>query len=122
MLRAASRAADVVVAGDTMRQVIAHAAIHGTAMYRRTEDGSVTLVDTTPPDPLRSHPLWRRYVASFIRLRRVTDRTPKAIAGRIFVRTVELERDLMRATRLSFNQIFDAGEEAAEAVLRRYRH
>ena len=90
-LRAASRAADVIAAEDTMRQVIAHAAIYGTAMYRRTEDGGVTLVDTTPPDPLRSHPAWRRYVASLLALRRAQPRWA-ALPARIRAALAELER------------------------------
>ena len=121
MLRAADRCADVVAAGDTMRQVIAHAAIYGTAMYRRTEDGGVTLVDTTPPDPLRSHPLWRRYTRATSRLRLCTGATPRSIQRARFAAVLELELAIIRDTQLTQRTIFDAAEEASDRVLHRAR-
>jgi hypothetical protein len=121
MLRAASRAADVVAAGDTMRQVIAHAAIYGTAMYRRTEDGGVTLVDTAAPDPLRSHPAWRRYTRATSRLRLCTGATPRSIQRARFAAVLELELAIIRDTQLTQRTIFDAAEEASDRVLHRAR-
>ena len=93
MLRAADRCADVVAAGD---YVIGIDPANGRDLgakvtFRCESDGSLTLVKMEVGDPLRSHPLWRRYVASLLALRRAQPRWA-ALPARIRAALAELER------------------------------
>jgi hypothetical protein len=121
--RAATRAADAIAAGEYIIGIDPSNGrdVGAKTTFRLEVDGSLTLVKMEVGDPLRSHPLWRRYVRATSRLRLCTDATPRSIQRARFAAVLELELAIMRDTHLTMRAVFDAAERESDRVLHRAR-